>query len=375
MAAITESRRLLHVFSTFAVGGPQIRFCTLANALGNSFQHVIIAMDDNFECAVRLGPEVGWQKLPIPVAKSRGLAVANLRRFRRILNDAQPDFLLTYNWGSIEWALVNRWLPCAPHIHFEDGFGPDENPTAQLWRRVYMRRIALSGASRVIVPSRALSELASKKWGLSQRRTLLIRNGVDTDRFDRAPNRAALSRLGIHTDGVVIGTVTVMRPEKNLRRLIAAFRRLGADFRGILVLVGDGSERKALEAFATQSGVGSRIYFLGSVEHPEEIFGCFDIFAMSSDTEQMPLALLEAMASGLPVAATDVGDISDMVAPENRPFIEGCWTEESLAKGLEILASDPVLRTELGDRNRARARNQFSQAAMIQRYRELFVQL
>jgi L-malate glycosyltransferase len=171
----------------------------------------------------------------------------------------------------------------------------------------------------------------------------------------------------------VIGTVAVMRPEKNLRRLIAAFRRLGTDFRGILLLVGDGSEREGLEAFAAQSGVGSRIYFLGSVEHPEEIFGCFDIFAMSSDTEQMPLALLEAMASGLPVAATDVGDISDMVSPENRRLIEGCRTEEALAQGLAILASSPTLRSQLGDRNQARARDQFSQAAMIQRYRELFV--
>lgn len=369
----TDSLRLLHVFSTFAVGGPQMRFCTLANALGDLFQHTIVAMDGNFDCAVRLEPEVGWQPLAIPVTKSRTLAIANLRRFRRVLKNARPDLLLTYNWGAIEWALVNRWLPCAPHLHFEDGFGPDENPTVQLRRRVYTRRLALSGASRVIVPSRALSELATKKWGLDERRTLFIPNGVDIDRFNRPRNRTTLSRLGIQSGSIVIGTVAVMRPEKNLRRLIDAFRRLGPDFPGVLLLVGDGSERKTLEAFAAQSGVGSRVYFLGAVDEPEQVLGCFDIFAMSSDTEQMPLSLLEAMASGLPVAATDVGDIRDIVALENRPFVEGCRSEVTLAENLAALASKPLLRDHIGTRNRARARDDFSQAAMIQRYKDLFV--
>src|SRR6478736_4504819 len=222
----TEPRHLLHVFSTFAVGGPQIRFCTLANALGNSFRHSIVAMDGDFGCAVRLPPEVHWGALTIPVVKSRNLSVANIRQFRKVLRSVHPDLLLTYNWGAIEWALVNRWLGCAPHVHFEDGFGPEESSTVQLRRRVYTRRLALTGGSRVIVPSRALLSLATETWGLTKHRTVFIPNGVDIDRFDQPHDRSALCRFGVPADGIVIGTVAVMRPEKNLRRLISAFRLL-----------------------------------------------------------------------------------------------------------------------------------------------------
>ena len=89
----------------------------------------------------------------------------------------------------------------------------------------------------------------------------------------------------------------------------------------------------------------------------------------------MPLALLEAMASGLPGAATDVGDISEIVAPENSGLIKGCRSKEALSQNLAYLASRPMLRTQLGDRNKARARKEFSQAAMIQKYRDLFFAL
>jgi glycosyltransferase involved in cell wall biosynthesis len=108
------------------------------------------------------------------------------------------------------------------------------------------------------------------------------------------------------------------------------------------------------------------------VRRPEELYGCFDVFAMSSDTEQMPISLVEAMASSLPVVATDVGDIAKVVAPENRFLIEGCTDEENLARGLLRLASDPELRQRLGTCNRSRARAEFGIDKMLRSYRRLF---
>jgi glycosyltransferase involved in cell wall biosynthesis len=372
MVARTEPRRLLHVFSSFALGGPQIRFCTVANALGRCHRHVIVAMDGKFDCASRIAEGVCWEALPMTVAKGPGISVGNLGRFRKVLARVRPQLLLTYNWGAIEWALANRWWPLAPHLHFEDGFGADENPNAQLRRRVYLRRLALGGQTRIIVPSQTLWNVATRRWRFGENRILVVPNGVDCKRFGRPVDRTVWSRFGIEPDGLVIGTVTALRPEKNLGRLIAAFARLGTDFPGMLVVVGEGGERERLERLAEVNGVGSRIHFLGAVQCPEVLFGCFDIFAMSSDTEQMPIALLEAMASGLPVIATDVGDIAAVVAAENRPLIEGCRDDEALARGLALLASNPALRAELGARNRARAGAEFGLSRMLDRYRELF---
>jgi glycosyltransferase involved in cell wall biosynthesis len=370
MADPSQPKCLLHAFSTFAVGGPQVRFCDVANALGRDYRHVIIAMDNDFACASRLEEHVTWDAVRVSAVKSRGISFGNLKRFRKILATVRPDVLITYNFGALEWALANRWWPLAPHLHFEDGFGPDETAT-QLARRVYLRRLVLDRKARVVVPSHTLWTIATNLWGLSPRQVLLIPNGVDCDRFGAMQHRGALEGFGIDRDSVVIGTVTALRPEKNLKRLISAFARLAANSSPQLVIVGEGTEREKLERFAKDSSV-ARVHFTGSVLRPEELYGCFDIFAISSDTEQMPISLVEAMASGLPVVATDVGDIAKIVAPENRFLIEGCTDEEGLARGMLNLALDPELRQRLGTCNRLRARAEFGINKMVRSYKRLF---
>ena len=121
-------------------------------------------------------------------------------------------------------------------------------------------------------------------------------------------------------DTPVIGTVAALREEKNISRLMHAFAMLPA---GRLVIVGDGPQRPALEALAASLGVAERVCFAGHHLDTAAFYAQFDIFALSSDTEQMPLSVIEAMASGLPVVSTDVGDVRLMVASENIPFVTG----------------------------------------------------
>src|SRR5205823_2798200 len=179
-------------------------------------------------------------------------------RFRRLLERLRPNVLVTYHWGAIEWALVNRWRPLVPHVHFEDGFGPEESPTVQLRRRIYLRRIALGGNSRVIVPSQTLWNIVTQLWALDPHRVRLIRNGVDCERFCKSADRKFLHRFGINSDELVIGTVATLRPEKNLARLIEAFSRLPTDFRATLVVAGHGPDRFRLEQIAERLGVKAR---------------------------------------------------------------------------------------------------------------------
>jgi glycosyltransferase involved in cell wall biosynthesis len=354
---MTAAPLLLHVYATFAVGGPQVRFAALANRFGRDYRHAIVAMDGNLACRERLDPALDVSFPPIDIQK--GATLANRARFRAALRALRPDGLVTSNWGSIEWAMAN--LPrLVRHIHVEDGFGPEERDR-QLPRRVWMRRLLLRGAT-VAVPSRTLYRIADEVWRLPRQSLRYVPNGIDLDRFAVAHQTGAMP---------VIGTVAALRPEKNLARLLRAFAIVRATVPCRLVIAGDGPARPALEALAAELGVAADVAFPGHVTDTPALFAGWDIAALSSDTEQMPLAVLEAMAASLPVAATDVGDVATMLAPANAPFVVP-RDDAALAGALAHLLADPALRAALGAANRARAAAAFDQRAMFAAWHALF---
>ncbi len=361
---------LLSVFAGFGVGGQQVRFTTVANRLGRSWRHAIVAMNGDLSCRERLdsGLDVSFPD----IRTGKGDPVRLHRRLRAILRTLRPRMLLTHNWGTIEWALANRlpWRLVA-HLHAEDGFGPEE-ASRQLPRRVWARRIALR-QSGVILPSQTLYRLAEQTWRLPPARLHYVPNGIDLDRFARpACADRSLERppgWGLAPGGVVIGTVVALRPEKNLARLVRAVAQTRLDT-ARLVIVGDGPERAALEQLAARLLPAGHAAFTGHLADPSASYRHMDVFALSSDTEQMPLSLLEAMAGGLPVVSTAVGDVSAMVADANRPYIVAC-DDAALADALAKVVAEPVLRARLGADNRARAAAQYGQARMVGRWAEL----
>jgi len=351
------ARRLLHVYSTFAVGGPQMRFAAIANHFGRRWQHGIIAMNGDTACRERLDPEL---EVSFPMLDIRkGDTFGNIRRFRAFLRDWQPDTLVTSNWGSIEWAMASLGSGVR-HLHMEDGFGPEER-AAQIPRRVWTRRIFLRGRT-VTVPSLVLRRIAVEQWKLPERRVRYVPNGIDLARFHPEP---AEDRIP------VVGTVAALRGEKNIGRLLDAFAMATADRAGRLVIVGDGSERAALEAQAGRLGIAEKVEFAGHHGDTAPFYRRFDIFALSSDTEQMPISVLEAMGSGLPLAATDVGDVGSMVAAENRGFV-GALTSEALAGSLSRLLADRELRRSLGAANRSKAERDYADSAMFAAWAALY---
>ncbi len=169
----------------------------------------------------------------------------------------------------------------------------------------------------------------------------------------------------------MIATVAALRAEKNLGRLLRAFAAAARTRPARLVIVGDGAERAGLQALAASLGVAPRVSFLGHVAEPAPLYAGFDLFALSSDTEQMPIAVIEAMAAGLPVAATDVGDVRAMLSEANAPWI-GPRDDAALAGSLAALLDDATLRARVGAANRARALAAFDQERMFAAYAALF---
>ncbi|MFO1025815.1 MAG: glycosyltransferase [Acetobacteraceae bacterium] len=346
-----------HIFPTFAVGGAQVRFAAVANHFGRAFRHIVVALDGNTGCRERLRPDLDI-RFPA-VAAPKGAMLANAWRFRSLLREWQPDTLVTCNWGAIEFALANL-LPVTRHMHVVDGFGPEER-AAQIPRRVWLRRIAL-GRTPVVVPSRNLMRIAIEIWKLPRDLVRYVPNGVDIDRF--AP-------LGTARDGLTIGTIAALREEKNIARLLRAFALLARTTPARLVVVGDGPERPALTALAAELGIAERVEFAGHQADTPDFYHRFDVFALASDTEQMPLSVTEAMACGLPVVSTDVGDVRSMVAEANAPLVTPL-DAAALARAMQALAGDPGLRDRLGAANREKACRDFNQAAMFATYGALW---
>lgn len=362
---------LLHVFPSFAMGGAQTRTVDLANSILSDKRHVFVSLDRNFSAAEGLQGHVHHALLSIGCRRRGRPDFDNLRMFRRLVAERRPAALLTYNWGAIEAALANRVAPLCPHLHFEDGFGQDEASGRQLPRRVWTRRIALSGRSTIVVPSKALLGVARSIWRFRKTRLHYIPNGIDCTRFDQANVEGALP-LRKGTEEILIGMVGGLRAEKNVARLLRVFTRLDADQPLRLIIVGDGPERAGLEALADSLGIADRTDFVGEVVDPERILKQLDVFALTSDTEQMPYCLIEAMAAGLPIVATDVGDVASMLPAANQPFIAPPGAETLLTTQLQRLVERPDLRSTIGDLNRRHARDSFDRQAMLERYNQLF---
>jgi len=360
----TRTPHLFHVFPSFCIGGVPIRIANVINHWAGHYRHTILATDGRYDAADRVNGNLDVTFYD--GAPSTGGPIAGLRHIRRILKDAAPDLLLTYNWGSIDWALANRLSPICPQIHFESGFGPEE-ADRQLLRRALYRRLALGRAQRLVVPSHLLVDIATNIWKINPRKITLIPNGVDCALFAGAPDAALKELIGKTDDTVVIGTVAPLRAEKNVARLVRAFAALDSDTVR-LAIVGDGSERPALENLAAELGVADRVVFTGQVERVERVLGWFDVFALSSDTEQMPNALIQAMAAGCAVAACDVGDVKRIAAPENAPYIVSKELDGGLRDALSQLVGDRDLRKRLGTANRRRAETVYAQDIMFRAY-------
>jgi glycosyltransferase involved in cell wall biosynthesis len=356
--------RLLHVFPSFNVGGAQVRFATLAAGFGAGVSHSILALSGDYGASeiVPQGAAVTYLRPP-----SCGPLPERLVAYGSILAELRPDVLLTYNWGSIEFALANTFVG-RPHLHLEDGFGPEE-AAGQLRRRVWGRRLAL-WRSHVLAPSETLRDIALGIWGVSRERLHYVPNGVPALRCSATP----LESLGLDLPShrVRVAWSGALRPEKNPVRLLHAFAPLRD--RASLLIIGDGPERARVVAAAHALGLGESIRLLGARRDARDIMMQCDLLVVSSDTEQMPLVVLEAMDAAMPVASFDVGDVRRMLSPANRPFVVPHSTH-ALTAAIARLADDPQLRRSVGAANRARAVEVYDAESMVRAHRRLLEQL
>ena len=358
---------LCHVFPAFATGGPEVRTTVLLNALGDSFRHTIISLNSDRSGRERLDPAIDFNFVAAPPRGRSG----HFFTLSKCLREVQPDLLLTYGWGGVDAIAAGRLAGLRRIVHMEDGFLPDEAIKQKL-KRLMARRFLMRAANWLVCPSQTLVNIARNTWWLPRRGIRFIPNGVDTEFFAPDSAEEARKRLGLPLEGFFIGTVGHLRSEKNQERLLRAFAQVTTSKPAHLIMVGGGPLREHLDRLASELGVATRVHFPGVIQQPVDWYRALDLFALSSDTEQMPIALLEAMAVGLPVVATGVGDVFSMVCKANQPFVTKLGGERAFCGALQSLADDAALRADLGEANRRHCVSQFSLARMIDAYRAMY---
>lgn len=364
--------RVLHLHSSFSAGGKELRCARLINAFGPAVSHSIVSAEPNAFGASKAIEAAALVDYPADFPALAGRP--GLRRLRELAGAmAAYDLVLSYNWGAMDGVMAHRifakGLRLPPLVHHEDGFNQDEAQGLKPSRNWY-RRLALGRASALVVPSERLEHIALHAWRQPRGRVQRIANGIATARYAQVPRPDVLPGLTKQPGELWLGTIAGLRAVKNLPRLVRAFAKMPEPWR--LVILGEGPERAVIEAEALLQGVESRVDLPGFVADPASAIGLFDLFALSSDSEQFPISVVEAMAAGLAIAAPEVGDVKAMLAPANAALIGPAGDEAALAGALARLGGHAALRAELGEANRRRALAEFDEQGMIDAYRQTY---
>ena len=362
---------ILHLHSTFALGGKEARAVRLMNAFGDRARHTIVsAMPDQLGAREAIAKGIKYEIAQNPPSLTGKPSVARFEDIAKFMR--RFDLVLTYNWGAIDGVMARRVFGkgMPPIVHHEDGFNADEARGLKPQRNIY-RRFALGAAHALAVPSHTLEKIALKTWHQARDKVHRIPNGLAVARYAAKPDPKAIPGFRRKPGEIVIGTLAGLREVKDLPALVRAVGGMSA--RARLVIVGEGPERDKIRTTAELLGMADRVHLPGFLPEPWRYVGLFDIMALSSKSEQFPIAVVEGMAAGLPIVAPAVGDIPSMVVPENLPYLPPDNNEIRLRDVLQSMSSGkPEGRAWLGEQNRTKAAAEYDEKTMIARYASLY---
>jgi glycosyltransferase involved in cell wall biosynthesis len=361
---MTRPIRVLELLVTTSPGGGPRHVWDLARHLPrDEFELVVGAPRDGifFDRFRELGVEV----VEFP---RRRLGAPHFRLTRRAISRCRLDVVHTHGKGpGLYGRAIARWMR-VPAIHTFHGL--HYAGYSRLNQRLYLaleRRLARWSHTIINVSrSEHLEGLGLRLFRPEQ--SVVIVNGVDVEDTERALLDSPIRResLGLTAADVVIGCITRFDPVKRIELLVDALRRLRTRFpRLVLVLVGDGGEQQRIRQLVRAAGLSEHVIFTGFLENPQRIHAMLDLYVAGSQKEGLPLSVLEAMAAGLAVVATDVPGHRDVVVPGETGLLVVPEDPAALAEAVAALLMDPARRKSLGQAGRERVRQEFSIRAMV----------
>ena len=369
---------VIHVLYRFDVGGLENGVVNLINHMpAERFRHAVVALA---ECVPAFCERVRRTDVRfISLHKPPGHGIKLYPRLYRLFRELRPAIVHTRNLAALEFTVPARLAGVPARVHGEHGWDTSD-PGGTLRKYQLLRRVYSPFVSRYVALSGQIESYLTDRVGIARSRVERICNGVDTLRFRPAVVRERLPGSPF-TDpsAVIVGTVgrlQTVKDQVNLVRAVAIARARGEGGQALrLVIAGDGPQRGEVEAEIRATGIGDITWLAGERSDVPAVMRALDVFALPSRAEGISNTILEAMASGLPVLATEVGGNAELVAAGTTGQLVPAQDPEAMAQALLRYTSDAALRHNHGAAGRRRVEQNFSIDNMVTRYTSLYEQL
>jgi len=357
-----NSRRLrvCHMIGSLRYGGAERQFVNLLNHLPDAGKYALILDDDRRD---GLGELLGEDVVRRGIGLRLRYAPYYVWKIAGILKDWRVDVLHSHMyWPNLYGSLAATLASVPVFVTSEHG----KNPWKKFHHRWIERNVISRAASKRICVSEDILQI---------RRDI---DGIPEEQLIYMPNGTEVPALKPHTPGErpVIGTLGRFVAAKDYLTLIRSagiIKSSGLDF--TLYILGDGSERKAMENEIQRLGLEHHVKTPGFQSDIEGWLSRFDIFVMSSKREGQPMALLEAMANGLPVVSTRVGGIPETLEEGKEGLLVEPEDPQALADALLTLMRDAELRARFGEQARIKVEQSYSVQSVAMRYMQLYKKL
>jgi glycosyltransferase involved in cell wall biosynthesis len=369
---MSPALNIVHVVLSLDVGGlERVVLSLVREAVRTGHRVSVLCLERPGKMADR-AVELGAQLKC--VEKPPGVKLATVRKVAEFLGDLKPDVVHTHQIGALFYAgpaARRAGVPVVVHTEHGKHF---ETRRRNRWLGWW----AAKSAQRMFCVSSDIARALKFRGVAKGPKVVVLANGIDTGAFERRGDGAALRRsLGIPLNAPVIGTVGRLAEVKRQDVLLQACAKItphGGDLPHVL-LVGGGPLESQLRKLAAELGLGERAHFTGNTATPEMYLEIMDIFALTSRSEGMPLVVLEAWAAGLPVVASRVGGLPEMIEDGATGILFESLDDTLLARRFEDLLEDRQLSARLGHAGRQHARQHFDVSVMAGNYERHYREL
>ena len=368
--------KVVHILHKFTYGGLEVVLINMINSMKDQeFEHTIISLKDySSEMCSRINQNIEVYS----VKKRDGKDLRSYWILRKLLRRVKPNIVHTYNIGAIDCVISSLMMKGVLRFHSEHGRDISD-PTGANKKYQLIRRLLSPLLKKIVVVSNELSDWLTKDVGINPQKVVTIYNGVDIDKFIQrdCESRQLLKDKLFSTNDIIIGTVARLDPIKNHILLIEAYSCLIKRNPGIgvkLIIVGDGPCAEQLNNLILHYGLEDNVIMPGSMTDIAEVMAVFDIYVQSSIAEGVPMTILEAMSSSVPVISTDVGGISEVVHDKVDGILVPSKNVDVMMLAMEEMLRDEKTRKEYGDNARNKIESFFSVTKMGENYKKLYMQ-
>lgn len=366
---------VVHVIHRLTTGGLENGLVNLLNAMPKErYRHAIVCMTDYNDFAKRI------QRDDVEIYalhKREGKDIGAYWRLWKLLRKIKPDIVHSRNLSALEASVVAALAGVPCRVHGEHGRDVhDMDGTNKKYNR--LRRFCQRFVHHYIAVSKDLQRWLVDLVGIPSHKITQVYNGVYGEKFFPAPTRQTLPVEGFSlSENIIFGTVGRLETVKDQTTLAKAFvelHRLRPDLKGRLrlVIVGDGGLRQAVEYILQQAGLHDYVWLAGNRRDVPDLMRGMDVFVLPSLAEGISNTILEAMACGLPVIATNVGGNPELVVDGKTGFLAAAASPHDMAQIMAKYLDNPELIATQGATGRQRAEETFSMQAMVSAYVKVY---